>query len=87
MKGVSWFTWHSPTVITEYWDRQAWANSVDADQMPYKAESVQDLLCLLLIQQFLYRSVGSQMDLLKPLGQVLQGVEVSQYLINTVPSV
>ena len=55
--------------------------------MPYKAESVWDLLCLLLIQHILYRSVGSQMDLLKPLGQVLQGVEMSQYLINTVTSV
>ena len=36
----------------KYWDWQAWANSVDPDQMPQNAASGQGLHCLQLIQQF-----------------------------------
>ena len=35
------------------YDRQAWANSVDADEMPQNAASHQGLHSLPLIQQFL----------------------------------
>ena len=37
----------------KYWDRQAFTNSVDPDQMPQDAASDQDLHCLSYIQQFL----------------------------------
>ena len=37
----------------KYWDRQAWANCVDPDQMPQNAVSDQGLHCLPLIQQLL----------------------------------
>ena len=36
----------------KYWDKQAWANSVDPDQTPQKAAFNQGLHCLPLIQQF-----------------------------------
>ena len=48
----------------KYWDRLFWANSVDPDQMLQNAVSDQVLHCLLLIQQVLSTSKGSQMDLL-----------------------
>ena len=38
----------------KYWDRQAWANCVDPDQMPQNAVSDQGLHCLPLIQQLLF---------------------------------
>ena len=38
----------------KYWDRQAWANSVDLDRIPYNAMFDQGLHCLSLIQKFLY---------------------------------
>ena len=34
----------------KYWDRQAFANSVDPDQMPQNAASDQGLVCLSYIQ-------------------------------------
>ena len=36
----------------KYWDRQAWANSVDPDQMPQNVASDQGLHCLPLIQHY-----------------------------------
>ena len=42
----------------KYWDRQAWANSVDLDQM-YD----QSLHCLSLIKLFLDTLTGCQMEL------------------------
>ena len=39
--------WNNP----KYWDRQAWANSIDSDQM--------SLHCLSLIQQFLHTIIDS----------------------------
>ena len=36
----------------KYWDRHAWTNSVDPDQMLQNAASDQGLHCLLLIQQY-----------------------------------
>ena len=36
----------------EYWDRQAWANSVDPDQTPQNAPSDQDLHYIPLIQHY-----------------------------------
>ena len=46
----------------KYWDSQAWANSVDPDQMPQNAESDQGLHCLPLIQQYFKTLVGSKID-------------------------
>ena len=43
------------------WDRQAWANSADPDQMLQNA-SDQGLHCLPLTQQYLDSSTGSKMD-------------------------
>ena len=37
--------------ILKYWDRQAWANSVDPDQTPQNAASDQGLHFLPFIQQ------------------------------------
>ena len=37
----------------KYWDRQAWANSADPDQMPQNVASDLGLHCLLLIPHFL----------------------------------
>ena len=42
--------------IFKYWDKQAWANSVDPDQTPQNKASDLGLHCLPLIQQCL----GSQ---------------------------
>ena len=36
----------------KYWDGQAWANSVDPDQMLQNAASDQGLHCLPLIQRY-----------------------------------
>ena len=47
------------------WDRQAWANSVDLNQMPQNAASDQGLQCLPLTQQFIKKSTGSEMDFFK----------------------
>ena len=44
----------------KYWDRQAWANSVNPDQMLQNRASDQDLYCLPLIQLILDISPGSQ---------------------------
>ena len=49
-----------------YFDRQAWANSVDPDQMPQNVASDQGLYCLPFIEQFLDRPWDSEMDLLNP---------------------
>ena len=43
-----------------YLNRQAWANSVDPDEMPQNAPSHQGLHCLPLIQQFLDTTLGSK---------------------------
>ena len=40
-------------IYSMYLDRQAWANSVDPDEMPQNVASHQGLHCLPLIQQFL----------------------------------
>ena len=48
-----------------YSDRQAWANSVDPDEMPLKAASHQGLHCLPPIQQFLDTISGSKLNLFK----------------------
>ena len=48
-----------------YWDRQAWANSVDPDEMLQNAASHQGLNCLPLIQQFLDTTLGSKLYLFK----------------------
>ena len=50
----------------KYWDRQAWANSVDPDQMPQNVASDQGLQCLPLIQHnFLDTSTRSKINVLK----------------------
>ena len=41
----------------KYWDRQAWANSVDPDQMPQNATSDQGLHWLPLIQHY-FRNIS-----------------------------
>ena len=48
-------------------DREAWASSLDPDQMLQNAASDQRLHCLPLIQQFLHSSlsIDSKMDLFK----------------------
>ena len=38
--------------IPKYWDRKAWANSVDPDQMPQNVASDQGLYCLPLLKQY-----------------------------------
>ena len=47
--------------IYPYWDRQAWANSVDPDQMLQNAASDLDLHYLQFIQQIL-DIIGSKMN-------------------------
>ena len=42
-----------------YLERQAYANSVDPDEMPQNVASHLDLHCLLLIQQYLDTTLGS----------------------------
>ena len=49
----------------KYWDRQAWADSVDPDQMLKNKASSQDLYCLQFIQQFLDISMHSKTDSIK----------------------
>ena len=44
-----------------YSDRQAWANSLDPDEMPQNAASHLGLHCLPLIQQFLDTTSGSEL--------------------------
>ena len=53
----------------KYWDRQAWANSVDPDQMPQNAASYQGLHCLPLAQHYLDKSRGSKIHFFQILGQ------------------
>ena len=48
-----------------YSDKQAWANSVDPDEMPQNAASHQALHCLPFIQQFLDTISGSKLYLFK----------------------
>ena len=48
-----------------YSDRQAWANSVDPDEMPQNVVSHLGLHCLPLIQQFLDTTLGSKSNMLK----------------------
>ena len=45
-----------------YIDKQAWAKSVDPDQMLQNAASDMGLHYLLLIQQFLYKSIIGKID-------------------------
>ena len=45
---------------SKYWDKQAWANSVDPDQMPQIVVSDQDWHCLPLIQHFLDKLTGGK---------------------------
>ena len=40
------------TIYSKYWNSQAWANSVDTDQMPQNVTSDQGLHFLPLIQWF-----------------------------------
>ena len=49
----------------KYFDRQAWANSVDPDQTPQNAASDQGLRCLSLNQQFLETSKSNLRDSFK----------------------
>ena len=52
----------------KYWDRQAWANHENPDQMLLNvASSYQGLYCLPLIQQSLDTSYGRKIDTLQPL--------------------
>ena len=51
-------------IYHKYSDRQAWANSVDPDEMPQNVASHQGLHYLPLIQQFL-DTVGSELYLFK----------------------
>ena len=44
--------------LAKYSDRQAWANSVDPDQMLHYAASDQGLHCLLMIKQQWAASTG-----------------------------
>ena len=48
-----------------YLDRQAWANSVDPDEMLQNAVSNQGLHCLPLTQQYLDTILGSKLYLFK----------------------
>ena len=48
-----------------YLDRQAWANTVDPDEMPQNVASHQGLHCLPLIQQLLDTTSGSKLYLFK----------------------
>ena len=50
-------------ICSKYWDRQAWANSVDPDQTPQNAASDQGLHCLPHVQKLLDTSIGSEMEL------------------------
>ena len=47
----------------KYWNRQAWANSVDPDQMPHSAASDLGLHCLPLIQETFKHINRSKMDI------------------------
>ena len=49
----------------KYWDRQAYANSVDPDQTPLNAASDQGLHCLLLVQQYFKHIIGCGTDFYK----------------------
>ena len=58
--------WHSEyRIYRKYLDRQAWANSVDPDEMPQNAASHQGLLCLRIVQQCLDTITGSKLYLFK----------------------
>ena len=48
-----------------YSNKQAWANSVEPDEMQQNAASHQALLCLPLILQFLDATSGSKLYLFK----------------------
>ena len=48
-----------------YSDGQAWANSIDPDEMSQNVVSHQGLHCLPLIQQFLDHTLGSELYLFK----------------------
>ena len=50
-------------IFPKYWESLACTNIEDPDQMLQNAESDQDLHCLLLIQQFLDKSIESIMVL------------------------
>ena len=65
----------------KYWGIQAWANSVDPDQMPQNVASDLGLHCLPIIQQFWGMSTGSNIDLYK-FKDVLQGIKVSQFILG-----
>ena len=49
-------------IYPKFSERHVWKNSVDPDNMPQNAESVQVLHCLSLIQQCLATWTGSKMD-------------------------
>ena len=53
-----------------YWNKQAWANSVDQDQTPQNAASDQGLHCLPLSQAVFGHDLRTSM---------ITGVKVSQY--------
>ena len=44
-----------------YLDIQAWANSIDPDEVPKNVAFYQGLHCLPLIQQFLDTTLGSEL--------------------------
>ena len=60
---------HYPLYLSFYpknYDRQAWANSVDPDQMPRNAASDKRLyFCVPLSQQILDTSEGSEIELFR----------------------
>ena len=60
--------WNNP----KYCDRQAWASSVDPDQMPQDVAYDLGLHCLSLIQQSLDTATDSKMELFKLCVEVLR---------------
>ena len=54
--GLGTMTTTTYSIYSMYLDRQAWANSVDPDEMSHSAVSHQGIHCLPIIQQFLESS-------------------------------
>ena len=60
LQQINHFEYHNNPM---YGNRQAWANSIDPDQMPLKVASDQGLHCLPLIKQLLDTLAGKCVDL------------------------
>ena len=58
---ICFFYKYSYRIYHMYSDRQAWANSIDPDEMPQNMASHLGLHCLPLIQQFLDTTLGSEL--------------------------